>query len=696
MRYSPPLSLALTLVATAAVAQDKPALDHAAYEEWHTIEDATLSSDGAWLLYRLTLQDGDPELRVRSVTMQTEHVFRGVDEAQFTPDARFVVMTIRPALDSVRAARRAKRDDDELPKDTLGILDLASGLVVWFGGVESSTGNGNELVWYRLAEKSKRRARGVTAYKLAEDGRRLAYAVGGVDSASHGVWLVKPGEDEAVHVLAGSGDYRSFAFDDAGEQLAFLASTDDEKPKRWAVHLWQDGDATARTVVPVEGRTGMPDRWVVSGDRPPTFSPNGTRLFVGTTPPRSLEDTSSLTDDERVVVDVWHWRDPYLQPQQQEQLDEERERSYLAVLEPRRDRLVQLASEDLPDVALGRDGDADVALGESGLAYRIRISWDTPRYRDVYLVDVRTGERELLLRETQANPSLSPDGRYVYWYDYATQGWLARAVRGGPVETLTASIPYPLYDEEHDTPSPPPPYGSAGWTSDDGGFLVYDRYDIWWTDPTGNRPARQITEGVGRRDSTRLRYTRLDPAVDAIDPDAPILLTAFHYRTKASGVYRDRVTGDAAPERLVFEDRRYELLGRAKNAERILFTRQDVAEFPNLWVSDPAWSSPLRLSDANPQQFRYRWATVELVEWISGDGVRLQGLVYKPEDFDPEQRYPLLVNFYERDSDNLHTHFPPIPHRSVVRPVFYASRGYVVFMPDIVYPESTRTRTSSP
>jgi dipeptidyl aminopeptidase/acylaminoacyl peptidase len=722
MRYSTQLSLALTLVATAAVAQDKPALDHAAYEEWHTIEDATLSGDGTWLLYRLTLQDGDPELRVRNVTMRTEHVVPRADEARFTHDARFVVMTIRPALDSVRAARRAKRDDDELPKDTLGILDLTSGDVVRFAAVESfavpteggewiailleaavdsgaaqgsvedpkdepSAENGNELVLYHPAEKRERRVEGVTAYLLAEDGKRVVYAVSGVDSASHGVWLVAPGEDEAVPVLAGSGDYRSFAFDDAGAQLAFLASTGDEKPRRWAVHRWRDGDATARPVVPMEGRTGTPDGWVVSGDRPPAFSPNGARLFFGTAPAPPREDTDSLTDDERVVVDIWHWRDPYLQPQQQEQLDEERKRSYLAVFELRRDRLIQLASEDLPDIALGRDGDADVALGESGLAYRRRGSWDTPRYRDVYLVDLRTGERELLLQETQANPSLSPDGSYVYWYDYATQGWQARAVRGGPVEALTASIPYPLYDEEHDTPSPPPPYGSAGWTSDDGGFLVYDRYDIWWTDPTGKRPARPITEGVGRRDSTRLRYARLDPEVDAIDPDAAIVLTAFHYHSKASGVYRDRVTGDAPPERLVFEDRRYELLGRAKNAERILFTRQDVAEFPDLWVSDPDWSSPIRLSDANPQQSRYRWATVELVEWISGDGVRLQGLVYKPEDFDPEQQYPLMVNFYERDSDNLHTHFPPIPHRSVVRPVFYASRGYIVFMPDIVYRE---------
>jgi dipeptidyl aminopeptidase/acylaminoacyl peptidase len=117
----------------------------------------------------------------------------------------------------------------------------------------------------------------------------------------------------------------------------------------------------------------------------------------------------------------------------------------------------------------------------------------------------------------------------------------------------------------------------------------------------------------------------------------------------------------------------------------LLWTREDVAEFPDLWVSGPEFQDARRMSDANPQQAEYNWATVELVEWLSADGVPLQGLLYKPADFDPSASYPLMVNFYERDSDNLYRHFPPLPHRSVIRPTFYASRGYIVFMPDIVY-----------
>ena len=72
-----------------------------------------------------------------------------------------------------------------------------------------------------------------------------------------------------------------------------------------------------------------------------------------------------------------------------------------------------------------------------------------------------------------------------------------------------------------------------------------------------------------------------------------------------------------------------------------------------------------RISNANPQQDEYVWATAELVEWRSVDGETLQGLLYKPENFDPAQKYPMMVYFYERNADNLHAHYPPIPHRSV-------------------------------
>src|SRR5690606_29649191 len=231
----------------------------------------------------------------------------------------------------------------------------------------------------------------------------------------------------------------------------------------------------------------------------------------------------------------------------------------------------------------------------------------------------------------------------------------------------------------------PPAYGAAGWTADEKWFLVYDKHDIWATDPTGRQPARNITEGVGREQGLRFRYARLDPEEDGIDPSRPIILSAFDLRTKASGFYRDRVTGSGRPERLIFEDRAFSNPRKAKNADVAILTRSRFEEFPDIWATDLSFRDMRRISDANPQQAQFLWGTAELVEWRSIDGTPLQGILIKPEGFDRSKKYPMMVYFYERMSDGLHQYRMPVPDRASISFSCYASRGYLVFVPDIPY-----------
>ena len=293
--------------------------------------------------------------------------------------------------------------------------------------------------------------------------------------------------------------------------------------------------------------------------------------------------------------------------------------------------------------------------------------------------------RERLLRERQVSAQLSPDARFVAWYDYGDGHWHALDLDRRREVNLTASIPHPFWEEDDDHPMLPGPYGAAGWTTADDELLVYDRFDIWAVDPEGRAAPRRVTEGYGREQGLRLRHVDLDPESEAIEAGATLLLSAFHLRTKEAGFFRDRVQGAQPPQRLVLEPKSFGGVRKAEDADVLLYTREDVAEFPDLWVADGSFGGATKVSHANPWQAEYNWATVELVEWLSTDGVPLQGLLYRPADFDPSARYPMLVNFYERSSDNLHEHAPPLPHRSIIRPTFYASRGYVVFVPDVVY-----------
>jgi dipeptidyl aminopeptidase/acylaminoacyl peptidase len=114
-----------------------------------------------------------------------------------------------------------------------------------------------------------------------------------------------------------------------------------------------------------------------------------------------------------------------------------------------------------------------------------------------------------------------------------------------------------------------------------------------------------------------------------------------------------------------------------------MVTKSTFIDFPNLWVG-PNLTSLTKISDANPWQKDYNWGTAELVTWNSSDGVPLQGILYKPENFDPSKKYPMISYFYEDLSDGLHNYVPPTG-RNVINPTHYVSNGYLVFEPDIHY-----------
>ncbi|MDD2420326.1 MAG: prolyl oligopeptidase family serine peptidase, partial [Bacteroidales bacterium] len=97
------------------------------------------------------------------------------------------------------------------------------------------------------------------------------------------------------------------------------------------------------------------------------------------------------------------------------------------------------------------------------------------------------------------------------------------------------------------------------------------------------------------------------------------------------------------------------------------------------------FSKNTKITEANGQQGDFIWGSAELVEWTSYDGVQLQGVVYKPENHDPLKRYPVIVNFYDKNSATLHSYRTPEAHRSTVDYHWYNSHGYVIFNPDVVY-----------
>ncbi|MGY6588380.1 MAG: S9 family peptidase [Wenzhouxiangella sp.] len=727
-----------------AVAAKQP-LDHELYTVWNRIEASGLSRDGQWVWWRQAPEQANGELLVRATDGgQIFRLAQGGD-ARFSHDSQYLVLLVQPDVAEARQARLDKASDDEKPKAELVILSLddgrqqryqrvrsfalpdeAAGWVAFLQGqgvVEASVEDetleddrtepaaaeeigkeaaedngraddqkpGTRLVVASLDGETAFSIEQVNFYAWRPDGSALVYTRVSPDGNQDGAFLFDPASGQHRALLQGQGRYGQPVFSDDSQRVAFLARLHDEdRPEHaWSLYLADRDDRAARLLADEQARF-LAEGWHVSRHRQPVFSASGTRLFFGTAPaPIDIPDNDDLLDDEVVTVDIWHWQDHELQPMQEVRLNQERERSYLAVAHLDQNRLVQLATEAVPEVDTADAGDARFALGLADRPYRMEISWDFPAWFDVWLIDVDSGRAEQILTRVQDRPRLSPTGRFIGWWDRDQATWMARELSNGRLIDLGQAIDRPLDDHRNDRPFASNAYVPLRWLADDSGVLIHDRHDVWLVDPLGPDQARMISAGLGQQRGWNIRTLDLDSADPGLDPEAPLLARVFDERSKASGFYRLYPRGDA-PLELVMSDHHYQLLHTAETDEsafQLVFTRENFDEFPNLWTSDHQLTEPVRLSDANPQQADYRWGQVELVEWSGENGFDYQGLLFKPEDFDPEQTYPMIVYFYERDSDGLHRHRPPMAHRSVIIPTFYTSNDYIVFVPDTWYRE---------
>ncbi|NNM31549.1 MAG: S9 family peptidase, partial [Gemmatimonadetes bacterium] len=737
------VTLGLSFVVVPLAAQQR-SLDHEDVLHWNQIDDPSLSPDGRWVAYVLTAMEGDPELHVRPSGSEGP-VFsaRGSDPV-FSDDSRFLVFRV-PAPEAVTdSLKREGIDGDDLPKDTLAVADLPTllgGGQPDDSGVErlgpvldvklAETGNwiayripdpeddelrqegagqgagpkgsaeqgaaaeedeedtkkkepGSTLILADLAGEASHSFPWVIEYAFAENGEVFAFLTSTEDGAGDGAYRVALGEESPAPLMEGTGQYKALAVADDGSATAFLSDAEDYESEQPEFKLYHARESAGAGAVASAASPGMPEGWWVSEHGEVSFSDEGSRIHLGTAPRPEPEVEDDILEEDQVRLDVWNWKDPYLQPMQLVQLEDELKRSYGAVVHVDGMRFVQLASPEVPQLRFATEAEGRYALGTTDIPHRQLLSWDG-RYSDLYAVDMATGEQRLVAEKVKgfSGGNISPGGDYAYWWDGESRHWMVSSLADGSTHTASANVPHPVWYELDDHPDLPPSYGSAGWTEGDQAFLFYDKYDIWRFEPSSGE-ITNLTDGVGRATGVRYTYTDTEPELDHV-PEGEVLLSTFHVLGKQRGFAQGRTAEARTPAQVLSAEKRFRFRGKAEHTDRWLVTREDFREFPDLWVTDGSITDMAKRSEANPQQEGFTWGTAELVEWASNDGISLQGMVFKPDGFDPEEKYPMMVYFYERMSDGLHNYRSPRPGSSSISVPFYVSRGYVVFIPDIPY-----------
>lgn len=731
------LTLLFLFLASLTFAQKKP-LNHTVYDSWESVGVKKLSGNGQWAAYTIVPQEGDANLYLNTATGNTKVTIPRGEMLQFTGDSKFAAFQIKPLYAVTRQEKIKKKKAEEMMKDSLGFINLANSAIIKVPRVKSfkipekegdflayqkeapadttkkikaagaegkkddesdflvreetpakEKKEGSDLIFRNLTTGVERTFKYVYDYSFGKNGKQLVFSSAGSKkdpSAKAGVFLYNTEKGTVKTLVNLKGNFSGFIFDEEGEQIAFLGETSPEKTEVKDFRIYYNSLTLDTAQVLVDNEIdGLPAKWTISGDGKLTFSKEGKKLYFGIAPLKKAKDTT-LVDFEHAKLDVWGYKDDYLQPMQLKNAEKEAKRSYLAVIDIFNSdpKVVPLTDLKLPEANMVKEGDATFVLASTDYGNRVQSQWSGSPVRDYYTVDIKTGIRKKIISGLSGYAMASPAGNYVLYFDKKTSLWSVYTIATGKVTTLSVDSKIKFADEENDVPDDPSAYGTAGWTEEDKQVLIYDRYDIWSFSPDGKSSAKNVTNGFGRMNKITFHYEQVDPEAKFITRKDDIWLNAFNNETKENGFYRVHAGDSKNPELAVMAKFKYSGLIKAKDAERYIYDKGNYTNSPNVYVSTDL-KTETKLSNTNPQQQNFNWGTAELVKWTTPKGFKSEGILYKPENFDPAKKYPMIVYFYEKLSDGLYSYNAPAPTPSRLNISFFVSNGYLVFAPDISY-----------
>ena len=730
---------------------EKRPLTHKEVLKWNRITEEQISNDGKFIVYKQEPWKGDPTLKITTSKGEEIASVECATGATLTADSKFVVYTKKPALDTIRLLKLKKTKEDDMPQDTLSIYNLKEGLVEVVGKVESfiiPAEWAGWMAWQKEAEKdttkktesksggerssgSASRSRGgsgggrsgdsdktfplfiknlntgeisevpaVSNYIFAKEKEILVFISEGKDSTfKAGIYVYNLAEDTKSLILNGKGKFKQLIINKSGDKIAFLGDISEKKEKQTNSNLfvWQNS-GKAKEIVKNDNEA-FPEEWQISENGSLSFSENGTRLFFGTALKATPEDTTILKE-EIPVLDIWHWNEEVLQTVQLNNKSRDARKTYLAVAQLDNNKVAQLENKQFSGIRKIKNGDSDKLVAWSNRSYAVQTMWEgSPAHNDFYLVDINSGKAEMIKKDCRATPQASPEGKYLYWYDATDTTWNTYDIESGTENKITTPDVIQVANELSDTPNPPGSYGLAGWLENDEAVLISDRFDIWKVDPKSATKQKNLTKN-GRETSTSYQIINFDAETGGmrsfrgvggndkgIDPTKPMYLSGHNEITRADSYYKFDLESDKSPKELFSGNFKLNTPKKAKNAEVVVFTKEDFQTYPNLLVSDLSFKKQEQISNAAPQQNEFIWGTAELVSWTSLDGRVLEGTLHKPENFDPNKKYPMIVNFYEKSSQGLLDYHMPELGRSTIGYHYYTSNGYLVFNPDVYYKE---------
>jgi dienelactone hydrolase len=701
---------------------------------WKSVGSAELSPDGSWLMYRLSPLEGESEIVLRQVAGAKEHRFP-IGEAPrfgagartgFSADSKWAAFLSYPGAKEMKALRK----DKKRVATTAVLVDLAKGDKTEFEKVrglafsgdnpgfialhryapesqekEKDKWTGSDLLLRELASTKEVNIGNIAEYAFDKGGARLALLIDAQGQAGNGLQLRDMATGAVSSLDNDKASYKSLAWTEKGEALAVLKGKEDKayEDKLWSVLAFagfKDAKGPRKIFYDPASDRSFPEGMTVSPDRAPEWTESFDAVLFGIREAKKKKDADKLEGgeaaagpdaapaapkkDEEIADEdipdlvIWHGQDKRLQSQQQVQEQRDKTYSYLAEYRIAEKAFIRLADDDLRYVSVAPK--QRFAVGQDNRAYELDTNLIGRGYQDISVIDMKTGKRTPVLEKNSYFFGTLYDGSHFLFYDSGHFHTYDMAT--GRSVNITKEVPASFVNEDDDHNVIDPPDYPVGPAKDGLNVLLSDGWDVWSVPVSGAGKAVNLTVN-GAKDKLRYRRLRLDPEEKAIDLGQPQYFSVYGEWTKKAGIARVE-KGKPAPAILLWDDAGFGNLAKAKKAEVYAYARDTYKDYPDFYAADAMLRNGQRLTEANPQQKDFLWSSGSmLLDYTSAKGDKLQGALFLPANYEKGKRYPTIVYYYEKMSQQLNRYAQPSANgfnKSV-----YTSNGYAVLFPDITY-----------
>jgi dipeptidyl aminopeptidase/acylaminoacyl peptidase len=629
----------------------KQILDTATWDNWPIVGPAAITDDGNYVVYTINHQPkGSATLVFKAVNNEWEKQIPFVHDYRMISKNRVVF----------------KRHD------TLTIYDLDKQVERFFKEVtDYNIQSSNKSEWicyqktdttlnvYNIKTNLQTQFKGVLSYLVVGNSTLLLKRKNG---------LYKAAFDGRLQQLIYEGEFENLIADRDGKQIAFVTGIENQIK----VNYYNNFTGKIQSIDSLI--SGIDSNLTI--DRLERFSYDGSRIFFYV-----KQKQRTQMKKKQLAADIWSYTDLTLLPKRD---SNSRQTPYYAVHDLKKKTSLQLQFRNDVVFIVNNQVNDTFLFTRFVKGNDLERNWNENARIQYHCLNTINGV-QTPIEFTPA--SVSPDGTKVIGYNKDFQQMSCYNLYSKSLLNITNALPIPLVDNDDDIPANASRSLSfAGWVSNKE-VLIYDRFDIWLLDLQGTKKPYCITKMQGRRSNITFRLITFK-TLNFNWKNA--VLSAYDWSSKNNGFYQinnKRLTKLTMGPYFFTLNNSVDVPifypAKALNTNIFLVRRESCKESQNYYITSD-FKAFKQVSKVNPE-IQYNWLSSELIKFPLNGGKQIDGILYKPENFDSTRKYPMVIHFYEKKSQFKNVYHTPHGSGDEINIPWLASQGYLVFTPDIYY-----------